>query len=222
MKLSNNTLDVLKNFSTINTAIFFKKGNILRTVSEFKTVLGEAVIDETIPGEFGIYNLNEMLCILGIHKDAPEMELKGNDVIITGNMGRSKFTYRCCDSTMMKLPPEKGINVPSEDATFLLTENDLAWVLKASSVLGSPNIAVVGKNGTLSLSMLDAQDDSAHTDTIEISPYTGADFIFYFKTENWKMMPGTYAVTISAKGVALFQHQSRKVSYWIALEQKAK
>jgi hypothetical protein len=149
------------------------------------------------------------------------MELKGNDVTITGNGGRSKFTYRCCDSTMMKLPPDKGIAIPTEDVTFLLPDKDLAWVLKAASVLGSPNIAVIGKNGTLSLSMLDAQNDSAHTDIIEIAPHTGADFIFYFKTENWKMMPGTYAVTISSKGVALFTHQARKVSYWIALELKA-
>lgn len=222
MKLSENTLSVLKNFSTINTGLFFKTGNALRTVSPFKTVLAEATIDETIPSDFGIFDLNQVLSILSLHKDAPEVSVDGNNLVIQGYGDRSKITYRCCDATMIKTPPDKNIALPTEDATFLLTEPDLEWVLKSAGVLASPNISVVGVNGKLSLRTSDAHDDSAHSDTLEVAPHTGADISFLFKTENWKMLPGTYAVTISSKGIAMFVNQARKLTYWVALEQKQK
>lgn len=219
MKFSDNTLSILKNYSTINPRLFFKEGNLLRTVSEGKTVLAEAAIDETILADFGIFELHQLLAILSLHKEAPEISVDGNNIVIQGNAGRSKITYRCCDATMIKTPPAKNITVPSSDATFLLTEPDLQWVLKSASVLGNPNIAVVGAGGTLSLRILDGADDSKHIDTLEIGTHTGPDCFFLFKTENWVMLPGTYAVTISAKGVSHFEHQARKLSYWIALEQ---
>lgn len=222
MKLSENTLSVLKNFSTINTGLFFKAGNTLRTVSPFKTVLAEATIDEAVPSDFGVHDLNQVLSILSLHKDAPEVNVDGNNLVIRGFGDRSKITYRCCDATMIKTPPEKNITLPTEDVAFLLTEADLDWVLKTAGVLASPNVSVVSTNGKLTLRTLDATDDSAHTETLEVSPHTGTDVNFLFKTENWKMLPGTYAVTISAKGVAHFQNQARKIQYWIALEQKQK
>lgn len=222
MKLSENTLSVLKNFSAINTGLVFKSGNTLRTVSPFKTVLAEATIDEVIPGDFGIFDLNQVLSILSLHKEAPEVTLDGNNLVILGFGDRSKITYRCCDATMVKTPPEKNITLPTTDVSFLLTEADLEWTLKSAGVLGSPNISVVSRDGKLYLGALDAANDSAHTDMLEVGPHTGAAVNFLFKTENWKMLPGTYAVSISAKGVSHFQNQARKIQYWIAIEQKSK
>jgi len=222
MKLSENTLDVLKNYASINTALMFRKGNLLRTVSKEKTILAEATIDETIPADFGIFELNQLLSILSLHKEAPEVTLDGNDVIIKGYGDRSRITYRCCDASNIKTPPDANIKVPSEDATFLLNEQDLAWVTKSASVLGCPNIAVVGKDGFLTLRLMDGQNDSAHSDTLKVEVHTGPDCFFMFKTENWKMLPGTYKVTVSSKGVSHFENTARKLQYWIALEQKAK
>lgn len=222
MKFSENTLSVLKNYATINTALMFRKGNLLRTVSKEKTILAEATIDETIPSDFGIFELNQLLSILSMYKDAPEVTIDGNDVIIKGFEDRSRITYRCCDVSNIKTPPDSNIKVPSEDASFLLSEADLAWITKSASVLGCPNIAVVGKDGYLSLRLLDGQNDSAHTDTLKVEVHKGPDCFFLFKTENWKMLPGTYKVTVSSKGVAHFENTARKLAYWIALEQKAK
>lgn len=221
MKLSQNTLDVIKNFSTINTALFFKAGNVLRTVSPHKTILAEATIDETIPVDFGIHDLNQLLSIMSLHKDGPDMSVNGVDMVVMGYSDRSKISYRCCDSTMIKNPPEKNISVPTKDATFLLTEDDLTYVLKAASILGSPNISLFCDGSKMYLKTLDAQDDSAHVQTLEIGPTT-VNGTFLFKTENWKMLPGTYDVVLSHKGVAHFQHKERKIQYWIALEQRTK
>jgi hypothetical protein len=226
MKLSENTVNVLKNFSSINTALWFKSGNTLRTISPFKTVLAEAVVDETIPSDFGVYDLHQLLSILSLYQDTPEVTVVGNDLVIQGNAGRSKITYRCCDATMIKTPPDKDIKLPSEDLSFLLTETDLDWVLKSASVLASPNIAVVGDGTKLVLKTLDASNDSAHTDTLDLGPHSGDPVKFVFKTENWKFLPGTYAVTASNKsataGVAKFQNQARKVVYFVAIEGQTK
>lgn len=222
MKLSENSLSVLKNFSTINTGLYFKTGNKLRTVSPFKTVLAEATIDETVPSDFGIFDLNQVLAIISLHNEAPELSIDGKNLVIQGLGDRSKTTYRTCDATMIKTPPENNITLPSNDATFLLTEADLDWVTKAASALGSPNITVASQEGRLFLSASDSTDDSAHVNHLSVGPHTGAPVNFLFKAENWKMMPGTYAVTISQKGIAHFQNQARKIQYWVALEMRTK
>jgi hypothetical protein len=222
MQLSENTLDVLKNYATINEGIFIKKGNLLRTVNKGKTILAESTVDETFPVDFGIGELNQLLSIFSLYTKAPELVVSGNDVVVRGYDNRSKITYRCCDATQIKTPPDKNIAVPTEDAIFLLTEADFKWILKSASVLGSPNIAVVRSSGMLSLRVLDCQNDSAHTDTLEIEKQDGPDAFLLFKTENWKMMPGTYKVTVSSKGVGHFESTTRKLAYWIALEQQVK
>lgn len=220
MQLSENTLNVLKNYSAINSGLYFKQGNTLRTVNPGKTILSEATIDETIPADFGVFELNQLLAIFSLHKTAPDVQLKGTNLVIQGLDGRNKITYRTCASDMIKTPPEKNIALPTEDVSFLLSEEDFNWIMKTSAVLASPNITVTGRDGKLYLGTMDTADDSAHTNALEVDNYTGDPVFFVFKTENWKMLPGAYKVTISSKGVAHFENQSRKLQYWVALESK--
>lgn len=222
MQISENTLTVLKNFSSINTGLFFKQGNVLRTVSPGKTVLAQATIDEQVPSDFGVYELNQLLAILSLDKGTPELIVDGNNLVISGLGGRSKITYRCCDESMVDVPPAKNVSLPTEDLTFTLTEDVFNWIMKASSVLSSPNISVTGVDGKLYIGTLDTGNDAAHTNSVEIGEYTGPDLKILFKTENWKMIPGDYKVTISAKGVASFENQTRKIQYWVATEVKTR
>ena len=74
MKLSESTLSLLKNFSTINQSILFKQGTKLRTISVMKNILAEATITEEIPKDFGIYDLNQFLNGLSLHQ-SPELDL---------------------------------------------------------------------------------------------------------------------------------------------------
>jgi hypothetical protein len=221
MKLSENTLSVIKNFAAINDSLFFKTGNVQRTVSTHKTILVEAVLDEVFPVDFGIHQLNQLLSIMSLSKDGVELEVNGPNAMLTTQVGRSKFTYRCCDETMIKNPPPKNVALPSQDCSFLLTESDMEYILKAASVLSSPNIAVVREADKLFIKTMDAQDDAAHIQTLDMGPAIGPAQTFLFKTENWKMMPGDYTVTLSSKGVSHFQNNARKIQYWVALEQRS-
>lgn len=220
MLLSENTLSILKNFATINTGLFFREGNTLRTMNQGKTILAEATIDEKIPTDFGIYELSQLLAIISLHKSSPELTIQGSNAIIEG--GRSRIVYRCCTEENIKGVPTKGITVPSNDISFTLVEDDFNWIMRASSVLKSPNIAVVGDRGKIFINTFDASNDAEASDSLEVSTYTGEPVYFVFKTENWKMLPGTYNVTISSQGIASFESQSRKITYWIALESKTK
>ncbi len=222
MRLSEMTLSILKNFSAINTGLMAKKGNILRTMNGGKSIIAEATIEQEIPSDFCIYELNQLLAILSLHKDAPELLVEGNDVVILGADKKSKIRYRCCKPDAIKTPPDKNPTLPSssDNISFLLTEQDFKWIMKSSAVLSSPNIAVIGKEGKLYLKALDTSDDAAHTDIVEVDNYDKAPVFFVFKTENWKMLPGTYKVTISPQGIAEFENTSRKITYWIALEAK--
>jgi hypothetical protein len=222
MQLSENTLTVLKNFSAINTGLFFKQGNLLRTVSPNKTVLAEATIDETIPTDFGVHELNQLLAIISLYKTPPVIDVKGNDLVVKSPNGKSKITYRCCAANMIKMPPDKSLELPSEDLQFTLSEEDYNWIIKSSSVLGNPNISISSHEGKLYLGTSDTSNDAASTDSVELKNYEGPSVHFTFKTENWKMIPGDYTVSISSKGIALFKSTTRKIQYWVATETKKK
>jgi len=220
MKLSNDTLTVLKNFSSINTGIFFKQGSILSTVSPQKNILADAQISETIPQDFGIYDLNNFLSVISLFKDGAELEFDDKHVVVKGVGGRSKVKYRFTDPSMIVVAPDKRPNLPSVDVEFSFSEEDFNWILRSANVLGSPHVAVVSDGTVVSLLTFDANDDSASTQNLELNGVDsgGKSFKLIFKTENLKMMPGNYNVEISSKGIAKFNDPNKGLVYFVTLE----
>jgi len=223
MKLSNDTLSVLKNFGSINQGIFFKQGKTLKTVSSHKNILAEVSIKEEIPADFGVYDLNNFLSVVSLHKDDPSFEFDEKHVVIVGNKGRSKIKYRFCEPTMIVTPPEKQFVMPEAEINFSLTSEDFDWILRAASVLSSPHIAIESDGKKVSIVTLDLQNDSAHTDALEIAEGNGNKFKMIFKTENIsKVMPGSYEVAISSKGVSHFENKNVPLQYYISTEAGSK
>jgi hypothetical protein len=224
MKLSNETLSVLKNFATINQGIMFKKGSKLRTISSLKSILAEVTIKEDIPSEFGVYDLNNFLSVVSLHKDDPSFDFDEKHVVIVGNKGRSKIKYRFCESTMINLPPDKQVTMPDPEITFDFTSEDFDWVMKAASVLSSPQVAIESDGKSVNIVTLDLANDSAHTDSLQldVNP-TGDKYRMVFKTENIsKVLPGSYEVKISSKGIAHFKNKNVDLQYWISTEAGSK
>jgi hypothetical protein len=217
MKFSPKTIDLLKNFSSINPGIYFTKGSTLRTMSPQKNILCEAVVEDEFPQDFGINDLNNFLSVLSLNKD-PEIEFSDNTVIIKFLNGRSKIDYRFTEKSMIVVPPEKNITLPSIDVKFDLTEEDLAWIQKTASVLRSPNIAVSSNGKTVSIVSFDVSDNSAATNSVDIGVNSEKTYKLIFKTENLKVVPGAYSVEISSKGVSHFTNSKANIQYWIATE----
>jgi hypothetical protein len=215
MKLSDKTLSVLKNFSTINQSILFKQGNRLRTISVMKNILAEATISEELPKDFGIYDLNQFLNGLGLHQN-PELDFvnEGHVVIKEGRM-RSKYFF--ADPNVIITPPEKAITLPSEDVSFELRTEQLDKLLKAAAIYQLPDLAVVGGEGVVKILVRDKKNDTSNDFSIVVGE-TDKEFSFNFKVENIKILPGTYDVIVSQKLLSRFTSKNHDLLYYIALE----
>lgn len=219
MQLSNETISILKNFGNINPGIHFKTGNTLKTVSVHKNILAEATISENIPVDFGIYDLNNFLSVVSLHKDIPNFEFDDKHVMIIGKGSRSVIKYRFCDPTMIVTPPDKNIIMPDPEITFSLSAEDFSWIMKTASVLSSPHIGIESDGNKIYIVTNDLQNDSAHTESLEIADGNGISYKMIFKTENLvKILQGNYSVDISSKGVSFFKNQDIDLKYFITLE----
>ena len=214
MKLSENTVNVLRNFATINQGLVFKTGSTLRTVSKQQNVLAKATVTESFDKNFAIYDLNRFLAVLSSMSD-PDLTVGTGNVKIAS--GTSKTTYGLSDETMVVSAPDKDISVQDAEVKFTLTKDNLAQVLKLSGVLGLPNIAVRGNRKKISLAALDVKNQDSDVFSVDVGD-TGAEFQFIFVTENFKMIPGDYEVQISSKGVSHFKSKKDPLEYWIATE----
>ncbi len=222
MKLSNETLSVLKNFASINQGILFKPGKTVRTISTHKNILAEAVVSEEIPKEFGVYDLNNFLSVISLHKEEPTIDFDESNVLISGLQGRSKIKYRFCAPNMIVAAPDKNLELNNPEIKFDLSAEDFDWILRAANVLSSPHIAVESDGKKIFVTAFDLQNDSAHTESLEVGKGDGNKYKMLFKTENMKMLSGGYAVTISSKGIAHFKHKTISIQYWIATEAGSK
>lgn len=218
MKLSNETLSVLKNFSSINQGIQFKKGTKLTTVSASKTVLAQANLKDDFPQDFCIYDLNQFLSVHSLFKDSAELDFDSTNIIFKS--GKRKTNYRMTAKEMIVTPPEKDISLPSVDCSFTLSAEDYDWVMKTASVLSSPHIGIKSDGDKIEVITFDANDNSAHTNAIEVGTGNGKQYNIVFKTENIKLIPGSYDVQISFKGISHFKNTKDDIQYWIAFEAK--
>ncbi len=113
--------------------------------------------------------------------------------------------------------------MPDAEIKFEFKSEDFDWVLRAASVLSSPQIAIESDGKKISIVTLDLQNDSAHTDALEIADGDGNKYKMIFKTENiTKIFPGSYEVSVSSKGISHFKNKSVPLQYWITTEQGSK
>jgi len=215
MKLSEKTLTLLKNFSNINQSILFKKGSSLRTISVMKNILAEATIDEDLPTDFGIYDLGQFLNGLTLH-NRPELDFQ-NDGFVYIKEGRMRSKYFFADPKVIVTPPDKELELPSEDVSFTLSTEQLDKLIKAAGIYQLPDLAVVGKNGVVKILVRDKKNDTSNDFAITVGD-TDDTFSFNFKVENIKILPGTYDVVVSKKLLSRFTCQNYNLKYYIALE----
>ena len=216
MKLSDNTLTLLKNFAGINQSILVKQGNKLRTISIAKNILAEAEITEDFPREFAVYDLNQFLNGLSLHQD-PDLDFT-EDSYITIREGKRRVKYFYADPNVIISPPEKEIKLPSEDVCFQLETGSLEKLVKAAGVYQLPDISAIGDAGVIRLVVRDKKNDTSNEYSIVVGE-TNEQFTFNFKVENIsKIVSGAYNVVVSRKLLSQFTNTKHNLSYWIALE----
>jgi len=215
MKLSDNSLTILKNFAGINNSILVKQGTRLRTISVAKNILAEADITEEFPRDFAVYDLNQFLNGLSLHQD-PDLDFT-EDSYITIREGKRRVKYFYADPNVIISPPDKEIQLPSKDVCFQLESASLEKLVKAAAVYQLPDLSAVGEAGAIRLVVRDKKNDTSNEYSIVVGE-TDKDFTFNFKVENIKIIPGAYDVVVSEKLLSQFSNTKYNLKYYIALE----
>jgi len=213
MKLSNETISVLKNFSTINANLMVKAGSSLCTMSAMKNIVAKADVAEEFLSDFAIYDLNEFLSALSLF-GKPDLEFDNDFVIITEEGTSKSLKYWFSDPSVVTTP-SKEISMPSTELTFNLSSDTLNEITKAAAVIGVPDMALSG--GKLMVTDKKNSTANAYETALDVGS-VDAEYKFWFKVENLKVMPGAYDVEVSSKKISHFTNTKLGVQYWIALE----
>jgi len=214
-KMSTRTLNLLKNYASINSNILVKPGNKITTISPVKNVMSESLVEEDFDTEFGIWDLNKFLGVISLF-DKPEFTFDEKFVTISGTSGAS-VQYYYSEPSLLSVPT-KSITMPNPVVSFKLTQKNFSELQKAASVLQVSDLAVRTDGDNLELAVLDKNDVSSNCFRIDLGPIpSNHDFCFYFKVENLKMIEGDYDVDISDKNISQFVNNT-DIVYWIALE----
>ena len=241
MKLSEKTIALLKNFSSINQSILFKKGNTIRTMSVMKNILAEVQVEEEFPKDFAIYDLIQFLNGISLYGD-PELDFQNESYlnIFDGKHNRTKYFF--ADPSVIVAPPDKSLTLPSEDVSFKLDTNTLTNLIKAAAVYQVPDLSAVGGDGVVKLVVRDKKNDTSNEFAVVVGESgvvkvvvrdkkndtsnsfsitvgeTDKVFSFNFKVENIKILPGTYDIVVSSKLLSRFTSKNNDLTYFIALE----
>ena len=214
MYLSAETVSILKNLSTINQSILIKPGKELNSMSVMKNILVKADIQEEFEKVVAIYDLNQFLNCLSL---IPGAQVDLGDSSITISDGKTSIDYRYSDPSVITAPPDKELNLPSEDVCVVLTEENLEAVKKAAAVLQIPDVSLIGDGERIFLTVRDKKNTGSNSYRVDVGE-TSDVFQFNMKVENLKLISGDYDVIISAKNLAYFTNHARPVSYFLAME----
>jgi hypothetical protein len=218
MKLSEHTVEVLKNFATINQNLVIKEGNELTTMSAMKNIVAKAKVEESFEKEVAIYDLNEFLASISLFT-SPILDFNEGFVTIREeNNPKNSLKYFYSDPSVVT-SPNKTITMPSKEVSFKLNGENLNKLKRAAGVIQAPDLVLEKKNTDVFLTVKDKKNDTANTFSIDVDTVAdGSDFKFYFKVENLKLMDGDYEVDISSKNISHLESSNKDVEYWVALE----
>ena len=221
MKLSDQTLEVLKNFSDINTNILVKPGSELSTISTMKNILAKATITESFDKQFAVYDLSELLGIVSAI-EKPDVDISNEKFMTIGSTGsKSKAKYYYSDESVVT-SPQKDVVMPDADVNFQLKDEILSKLLKMAAIMKLPDLSLVGKIGQDVILKVHDKKNSANSYEEFVGTEASADFTFNFKIENLKIIPGDYDVAVSSKSISHFKNKVKPIEYWIALEPDSK
>lgn len=215
MKLSDKTINLLKNFSDINQSILFKQGNKLRTISVMKNIMAEAEVQEEFPKDFAIYDLTQFLRGVFLHNN-PELDF-ANDGHVVIREGKTRSKYFFADPSVIVVPPEKSLTLPTMDVEFELAAEQLEKIRKAVLAFQLSDLSVIGGSGVVKLVVHDKKNDTSNDFQVLVGE-TSETFCYNFKVENIKVIPGDYKVSISSKLLSRFVNTDYDLTYFIALE----
>ena len=213
---SKNTLAILKNFSSLNSNLLVHPGNVIKTITPSKTGMAVATVEEDFGVEFGIWDLNKFLGVVSLFNN-PTFAFGEKSVKIK-NGGDSVVNYYYSEPRLLTYPT-KDVNMPKVDISITLTEKNFNELQKAASVMQLPDLSFKSDDDSIVAMVSDLSDPTSNSYKVvvgigDVLP----NFLFNFKMENIKILPGDYKINFAKNVVGEFVHQSIPVKYWFAME----
>ncbi len=216
MKLSKDTLEVLKNFATINTNILVREGTSVSTISTGKNIFAKAEVTEPFPKEFAVYDLNSLLSLLTVMEDT---DVDFGDESLTVSKGNAKFEYYYADPNIIVSAPDKSIEVDTF-FQFDLSKDDIDMILKAAAITAAPMLSVVGDGSEVVVTVGDPATPKSNSFR-QVIGQTDKTFDARLAVENFKVVPSGYTVILSQKKFMFLESSNNNLKYWLALERSS-
>lgn len=237
IQLSKKSIDLLRNFSTINKSILIQPGKFLQTMSVNKNIIAMGQIAEKIPEQMAIYDLPLFLGALSLFKK-PWLHFPDNKkVVVYDEETKGKTVFYYSDPEIIVKPPEFNPNLPQQELMFDLPQTDITQLLQAAKVYGVEDLCINGYRQEYSICVRDQKNNTSNVFSLplkkvvfdqtpreeggeqyKITPER-QEFCYCFKVENLKLLDATYHITLSQKNIANFTSLSHsELDYFIALE----
>jgi hypothetical protein len=213
---SKNTLSILKNFSSLNSNLLVKPGNVIKTITPSKNGMAVATVEETFDTEFGIWDLNKFLGVISLF-NSPNFSFGDKSVKIK-NGGSSVVNYYYSEPRLLTVPT-KDVNMPAVNVGINLSEKQFSELQKAASVMQLPDLSFTVDDTDIVAMVSDLSDPTTNTYKVVVDEnWNGPDFMFNFKMENIKILPGDYQVNFAKNIVGEFVNKNISLKYWFAME----
>ena len=222
MRVTKQTIDILKNFSLINPSILVEKGSELKTMSVMKTIYARSGVRERFDRRFGIYDLPRLLRLMTSNpmKDT-ELELGGEYLTLANDKTSLRYFY--ADEKTIVFPT-KTLEMPPVEIEFSLYETDLDSILSITRMLSTKStpdmdLLITSDGQTIYTTVLDKRNPTSDSCRLSVGEGNGDTYSIYFKIDSiGKLLKGSYDVSISTKGISHFSNQDIDLEYWIANE----
>jgi len=217
MQISKETINILKNFATINSNILIRKGKSISTISTAKNIFAKADVAEDFPVDVPIYDLNSLLELLTFMEN---QKVEFGESSLTVSKDNGKFEYFYSALNVIVAAPEKAPELDTK-FEFKLSSEDVNTITKAAAITSAPRISISNNDGTVSITVGDKKNATANSYKKVIGT-SDVDFDCHMAVENLKITPGSYTVSISSKKAFLFKNDSNSLVYLIAMEPDSK
>lgn len=216
MKLTQRTINILKNFSKISErGVYFNAGKIQKAMTGSKSVVVEATLDEDFPKEFGIYDLGKFLTIYSLFND-PEVEFEDKYLQLSENSVSATYWFSSKDMIKNIPPADKSITLKTVDVSFELSKDNLSYLTKSASAMGVTNFVIEGDGKELLLTVRDEDEKTSNKISRKVGE-TSETFRFVGDIDNLKMMDDDYDVQVSKAGIIQFSSKNSALKYWVAI-----
>ncbi len=218
MKLSEETIEILKNYATLNQGLAVKPGSVLKTITPSRSVLAISRVVESFPVSFCLYDLNKWLAKLSLYREA-ELEFESDRIVIKSADNRRTDYIKYSSPEIVKGVPDKDIALDDHDYEFTLTQEDLIWARKSAGISSSENFMFRGDGKHIYFQSNTLKDDSSDLSSTMIGD-TEDEFLCVLQVANFKLLDGAYNVKIRGgeKALTKFEHTTKNIQYYIAVE----